>query len=461
MTYLRRTTSFAMLNSGVSVAVGPRSGANGQRLAGRRPGTRHLKTTAFVAAALFVTALLAYRPGVARAANGSHAPIVIASDSDFQLCNCVLSGSGTAADPYIIGPWTINSTHSGAMAVSVDGSLLTKSFTLFNLTIAGNGSSSSTGIVLNHVNPSGQKAISATVSGIQTAIQTNGIGIVVENSNYVTLDGGGANASGPGIAAIGNSGFGTINKNFVGAIDIENSNSVTVKGWQLSANGQDNTPDYVAFDPSLANWGVGAVRIFGSSNTLIDHNAANNCTTVSFSLFNSSHNTISNNTADYPFTDNVLITDGSSFNTVSNNVFSTADFVGILLADPLPGTATLNQYGPSHDNLIQGNVDHTDGPTGAEIRSGIAPSFVGGIVVLNGTYNNRIIGNQPNANAAADLVWAQAIPDPSSPIAVAAEPPVIHCNVTLSEGGGGVANHNGNVWSGNTTKRIDACISQQ
>lgn len=456
MTPLRKMNWFATVNFCGS-AVGQGNCADEQKLTRRGPHMKHLKSTVVLAVALLVTALLAYRPGVARAASGSHAPIVIASDSDFQICNCVLSGTGTTADPYIIGPWTINSTGSGDTAVSIDGTLLTRSFTLFNLTIAGNASNSSTGIVLNHINPSGQKTISAAVTGIQTSIQSNGVGVVVENSNYVTLDGGGANASGAGI---GNSGFGTINKNFVGAIDIENSNNVTVKGWQFSANGQDNLPDYVAFDPSFANWGVGAVRVFGSTNTLIDHNAANNCTTVSFSLFNSNYNTISNNTADYPFTDNVLITDGSSFNAVTNNVFGTADFVGILVADPLPGTATLNQYGPSHDNLIQGNVDHSDGPTGAEIHGGIAPSFVGSIVILNGTYNNTIAGNQVSSPA-GDLVWAQAIPDPNSPIAVAAEPPLIHCNVTVSEGGGGVTNHNGNVWSGNTAKKIDACISQQ
>lgn len=458
MTQLIRMTWFAMFNVGGSAAVGKSRAANGQKLIRRGPHTKHLKSTAALGMALLVTALLAYRPGVARAASGSHPPIVIASDSDFQLCNCVLSGSGTPADPYIIGPWAINSTGSGDTAVSVDGTLLTKSFTLFNLTIAGNGSSSSTGIVLDHINPSGQKTILAAVTGIQTSIQSNGIGIVVENSNYVTLDGGGANPSGAGI---GSSGSGTINKNFVGAIDIENSSNTTVKGWQFSANGQDNLPDYIAFDPSLANWGVGAVRVFGGSNTLIDHNAANNCTTASFSIFNSNYNTISNNTADYPFTNNVLITDGSSFNAVSNNVFGTADFVGILVADPLPGTATLNQYGPSHDNVIQGNVDHSDGPTGVERHGGIAPSFVGGIVILNGTYNNKITGNQVGTSGGAGLVWAQAIPDPNSAIGVAAEPPVIHCNVTVSEGGGGVANHNGNVWSGNTARIIDACISQQ
>jgi parallel beta-helix repeat protein len=242
--------------------------------------------------------------------------------------------------------------------------------------------------------------MSVAVTGPQTSVQNVGIGIVVANSSFVTLDGGGANPNGAGI---GSGSAGTINKNFTGAIDVENSSNITVRGWQFSANGQDNTPDWIAFNPSPANWGVGAVRLFGTSYSLIDHNAANNCTTVSFAVFNSSHNMISNNTADYPFTNNLLITDGSSYNTASNNVFSTADFVGILIADPLPGSSTLSQYGPAHDNLIQGNLDHTDGPTGAERHSLIAPSFVGGIVILNGTYSNTIVGNQVIAASGTDL----------------------------------------------------------
>jgi parallel beta-helix repeat protein len=417
-----------------------------------------MKSLTIRQAILLVAGVPVCCPAVLFGANGSHAPIVIASDSDFQTCSCVSGGSGTTANPYIIGPWTINSLGPGGVGVSVDGTLLTKSFTLFNLTLAGNGAASSTGIVLNHINPSGQNTISAAVTGPQTSIQSAGIGIVVANSSFVTLDGGGANPNGAGI---GSGSVGTINKNFTGAIDVENSSNVTVRGWQFSANGQDNTPDWITFNPSLANWGVGGVRLLGSSYSLIEHNAANNCTTVSFALFNSSHNMISNNTADYPFTNNLLITDGSSYNTASNNVFSTADFVGILIADPLPGTATLSQYGPTHDNLIQGNLDHTDGPTGAERHSGIAPSFVGGIVILNGTYNNTIAGNQVIATSGTDLAWAQVIPDASSPIGVAIEPPVVHCNVTVSEGGGGIANGNGNVWSGNTARKIDSCIAQQ
>ncbi|HSK42678.1 MAG TPA: hypothetical protein VLA83_02195, partial [Candidatus Binatia bacterium] len=64
----------------------------------------------------------------AMAANGSHAPIRITKDSDFQACNCVASGSGSTTDPFIIGPLTINSLGAGKAAVFIDGTSLTKSF---------------------------------------------------------------------------------------------------------------------------------------------------------------------------------------------------------------------------------------------------------------------------------------------------------------------------------------------
>ena len=46
-----------------------------------------MKGLGILGAFLFVAGVLAYRPDALRAANGSHAPIVIASDSDFQTCN--------------------------------------------------------------------------------------------------------------------------------------------------------------------------------------------------------------------------------------------------------------------------------------------------------------------------------------------------------------------------------------
>jgi parallel beta-helix repeat protein len=389
------------------------------------------------------------KPSYSAGSGGNaHVPIVIQSDADFTTCGCVLGGDGTQANPYVIGPWTINK-NSGA-GVTIDGTSLTKSFVLWNLTIAGNGGSGSQGVVLKNINPTGTRSIVAQVQGAQTSINSAEVGIVVESSNYVTLDGGGANPNGPGISAAG---AGTINKQISGSIDIENSSRVLVTGWQLSASGLSIQPDWITLDPTTATWGVGGVRFFGVTNSTIDHIAANNCTDVSISLFNSSYNTVSNNTTNYPFTMNYIVADGSSYNQIINNVASTGDFIGYLVADPLPGTWTLQQFGPSHDNQFIGNSSSADGPTGTEIHSGVAPAFTGGFVVLNGTYNNVLTNNH-----APSFVWAQAVPDNSSAIGVVTYKPTLYCNVTASEGGGGIANYNGNSWTGNTAKIIAPCV---
>ena len=360
-----------------------------------------------------------------------HAPIAIQSNNDFANCSCVMSGMGTQANPYVIGPWAIST--NGGIAVSVDGTNLTSSFVLYNLEISGNSSGTDTGILLNHINPSGTQTIIAEIYGVRSSIQNANVGILVENSSYVVLDGAG-----------------------------ENSSYVSVEGWQLSANGADHAPDYVGLDPGVQYWGVGGIRFFGVSNSLIDHNSANNDTNVSYTLFASSSNRVTNNTADYPFTHNILIADGSSYNTVTGNVVGTADFINIMVADPLPGTSTLTTYGASHDNVISNNVNHNSGPNGHEKDAGIVPAFLGGIVILNGSYNNQIVNNQgTGANLGPDLVWAQAVPNANTPIGVTNYPPALNCNVTASEGGGGVSNLNGNVWRGNTYKTIASCLPAQ
>jgi hypothetical protein len=384
---------------------------------------------------------------------GAHAPIVIQNDSDFLSCNCVLGGDGSGSHPFVIGPWAINKING--VAVSIDGTNLTKSFVIWNLTVGGNGTDSSTGIVLRNINR-GAHHFFAAVEGAQTTIQAVGVGILVDSSNDVTLDGGGANPNGAGIAS---NGAGTISHNLSGGIDIENSGRVIVRGWQLSANGQDGQPDWIGLDPSVTHWGVGGIRFFGVNNSWIDHNASNNCTSISYSLFNSSYNTVSYNTADYPFTMNVLVTDGSAYNVISNNVAGTADFIGYMVADPLPGTPTLATYGPTHDNTFESNISHSDGPTGNEVKAGVAPAFLGAFVVLNGTFDNVIRNNQ--AWPGPGFVWAQAVPSAGSPIGVVAYPPVLHCNVSVSEGGGGIGTRNGNSWTGNQFRLIDPCLPTQ
>src|SRR5712692_1890339 len=51
-----------------------------------------------------------------------HAAITITSNADFAACACVTGGSGTASDPYVIGPWTIPAESAGGWALKVDNS---------------------------------------------------------------------------------------------------------------------------------------------------------------------------------------------------------------------------------------------------------------------------------------------------------------------------------------------------
>jgi hypothetical protein len=102
-----------------------------------------------------------------------------------------MGGDGSQANPFVIGPWTINGTSSAA--VFVDGSTLTKPFVIANLTAAGNNGGTSQGVVLQNINPAGIQITLAAVTGKQTSIQSEGVGILVTNSSYVTLDGQGEN----------------------------------------------------------------------------------------------------------------------------------------------------------------------------------------------------------------------------------------------------------------------------
>ncbi len=368
----------------------------------------------------------------------SIAPIQIYGNADLTApgsasgCKCAKYVNGT----WVIGPWSISS--SAGDGVYVYG--VSVPFVLQNLTVT---KSAGAGIHLENIHLA---TMATVVSGVQTSLQNNLVGVLVEQSSNLMLDGGGANPAGPGINT--NGAAGTINKNRSGAIDVESSSSIIVRGWQTSANGADGMPDWIAFDPSLTHWNVGGVRFSHVSDSVIDHNAANNDTSVSYSLFASSGNHVTWNTGDYPFSMNILVAAGSSFNLIDHNQLGTADFIGILVADPLPGQP--GEITGTGNNVISNNVVHSSGPTGGEIKGSQAPDFTGGIVLLNTTRDNQVIGNTLWSNVGTDLKWAQATVDPASPIGVRALPLTAVCNVAAPP-------FNGNVWSGNSFRTEDVC----
>src|SRR5712691_5829851 len=51
-----------------------------------------------------------------------HAAITISTNTDFATCACVTGGSGTASDPWVIGPWTIPAESAGGWSLKVDNS---------------------------------------------------------------------------------------------------------------------------------------------------------------------------------------------------------------------------------------------------------------------------------------------------------------------------------------------------
>jgi len=66
----------------------------------------------------------------------------------------------------------------------------------------------------------------------------------------------------------------------------------------------------------------------------------------------------------------------------------------------------------SHDNTIVANNIQSNDPTGAELKAGLVPAFLGGIVRLNGTYGNHVRNNR---SVPAPAIAGQVIRDIEHP----------------------------------------------
>src|SRR5258708_25939392 len=88
-----------------------------ERSAGREPKEARMRRLIVVpltviATTLF-TALFALPVTLAGTGTGAHAAITISSNADFSACGCVTSGDGTAANPFVIGPWALSAPSGG------------------------------------------------------------------------------------------------------------------------------------------------------------------------------------------------------------------------------------------------------------------------------------------------------------------------------------------------------------
>ncbi len=119
--------------------------------------------------------------------NGAvHAPILISSDADFTAKNGVVSGSGTANDPYMIANWAINDMSLG-YGLKVDNSAggITKSFGISCISSNWKVATPSGGYVVWIVNVHTATTITMVLSN--SGELPNSGGLRVESSSHILL----------------------------------------------------------------------------------------------------------------------------------------------------------------------------------------------------------------------------------------------------------------------------------
>jgi hypothetical protein len=177
-------------------------------------------------------AFIAIPASASFADSAQHAAITIASNSDFLSCNCVTAGTGTASDPYIIGPWTIASPSGGTKggwSVKVDNSkgTVTDFFDIAGITSAYddlNPADPDIWLVNVHTPTSVTFGKNASTS---TTANDNGTGIRLDGSSHISLDNLQYNKMhGPGVFLNGSS-----------AITIDNTKLKSLGGTRPNGDG--------------------------------------------------------------------------------------------------------------------------------------------------------------------------------------------------------------------------------
>jgi len=247
----------------------------------------------------------AVRPALA--GPGQHPAITITTNGDFTTpgsavgCACVEGGSGTPANPYVIGPWAISAPSAGTSgwAVDVDNTAggVTASFTI-------------TGISANYAPVPRTDPVIKLVdvnSSAGTAISTissngEGRGVELDGSSYITLD----NLS--------------LNKMIGNALFINGSSHVTLTNSKLKATADGQVPHnadglYALNSSFLQIGGTSAcpksqicdvfdydtgwgVYLQNTHDVLIDHASANADDTGAIVLDNASNVEVANTVAD-------------------------------------------------------------------------------------------------------------------------------------------------------------------
>ena len=297
------------------------------------------------------------RPSLATTA-GSHAAITITSNAGFTRCACVTSGDGSAAHPYVIGPWSINAPSGGTRgwSVKVDNSTgaITDYFNIFGISSTYNDTNP-TDPAIWLVDVKTPTRISGT-SADPTSGNDLGIGIELVYSANISVDN-----------VDYNKGNGT------GAY-INHSSNVSIDNAKFKAT------------CSLCAPHVGD-GIYAVNSTNVQVGTGSDCPTSA-----------SVPCVDVTYDDGMGVWFHNSNNSVIDRTSASANDTGGYVLD---GSGSHNDTVENSTSSGTGNICFTF--NGQRVNSGYYTDLQGGLHLINGAHNNTIRGDTFRSKTGLDI----------------------------------------------------------
>jgi hypothetical protein len=282
------------------------------------------------------------------AGTGGHAAITITSNADFGTCGCVTSGNGTAARPFVIGPWAIGAPSTGGWSVKVDNSgAITDYFNIAGISSTYNDTTTTDPTIW---------LVGVTTPTTISGASGNGlsIGIRLDNSSNISIDG-----------VSYNKGNGT-------GVYISGSSNVSINNSKFKATCNICTPHtgdgIYAVNSSGLNIGTGA-----------------GCP----------RNTPCN---DVTYDDGFGIYLQDTHDVVINQATADANDTGGYVLD---GTGTYNVTLENSGSQGGGSICHTY--LGQKLNTGYTTDLQGGLHLINGTHDDTIANDTFANNTTMDI----------------------------------------------------------
>ena len=289
---------------------------------------------------------------------GSHAAITITSNAGFTRCACVTSGDGSAAHPYVIGPWSINAPSGGTRgwSVKVDNSAgaITDYFNIFGISSTYNDTNPSDPAIWL-VDVKTPTRISGT-SADPTSGNDLGIGIELVYSANISVDN-----------VDYNKGNGT------GAY-INHSSNVSIDNAKFKAT------------CSLCAPHVGD-GIYAVNSTNVQVGTGSDCPTSA-----------SVPCVDVTYDDGMGVWFHNSNNSVIDRTSASANDTGGYVLD---GSGSHNDTVENSTSSGTGNICFTF--NGQRVNSGYYTDLQGGLHLINGAHNNTIRGDTFRSKTGLDI----------------------------------------------------------